>query len=508
MTEPLDLYDEDVFVNSLEDPAKKYAQYASASAASKSPATVPIIEEEEYVKPSFIGSTVFWFGLGWCAIVIIIIAVASALATGKDDATVAPTELPELTLGPDVNATLGPDLNVTLAPTAIGETFAPTLSPVVVTLAPTTVGETLAPTTAPVEETGSPTVTATVAVTAAPTAAATEAATAAPTVAATEAVTAAPTVAATEEVVVTAAPTVAATTTGPVETLNPTDYVIVEFTLPPIVTDAPTEAVVTDAPTAAPVEETGAPTAAEVVVTEAPTEAPVVETDAPTAAPTIEVTAAPTGSDPVVLEDILPEYTLAAFEDPLSPQSRARLFIQYDPFYDTKGETQVVQRFALATLYFALGREWTNGVASPTQDECDWFDDTGSFCNEDGLMEGLLLSNNNLDLGPIPPEIGLLSSLKQLDMSANTIAGSIPTYLGQLQMLETLNLSDNPLLTGTIPTELGSITTLTDVDLSGLDLVTGEIPPDLCDLGLFGLSFTCSEDGSAGLCGCYWCECQ
>jgi len=151
--------------------------------------------------------------------------------------------------------------------------------------------------------------------------------------------------------------------------------------------------------------------------TEAPTEAPVVETVAPTVAQDIEVTDTPTDNGLVDLLAILPEYTLAAFEDPLSPQARARLFIQYDPLYDTKGEARVIQRFVLTTLYFALGDEWDKGLASPTTDECLWFADTGSFCNDDGLMEGLLLGNNNLDLGPIPAEIGLLSFLRERGMS-------------------------------------------------------------------------------------------
>eukprot|EP00797_Seminavis_robusta_P036681 Sro944_g223020.1 Leucine Rich Repeat (269) ;mRNA; r:38822-39628 len=262
--------------------------------------------------------------------------------------------------------------------------------------------------------------------------------------------------------------------------------------------------VATGAPTETLLEATVEPTTAPVAATDVPaTDAPVAETGAPTIAitqpPTI-LTEAPTV--PLTLIDYLPDYSVEAILNPTSPQAFALLFVNYDVNIDTRTPEQLVQRFALATLYFALGRSWTQGSVLPSEEECTWFEDTGSYCNEDGFQEGLLLENNNLEDGPIPPEIGLLTSLKVVDMSDNEIVGDIPTYFGQLTILETLRLARNERLMGTVPTELENIPTLQELDLSGLEFVTGTIPEGLCDVP--NLLFDCSPT----LCGCDSCQCE
>ena len=86
-------------------------------------------------------------------------------------------------------------------------------------------------------------------------------------------------------------------------------------------------------------------------------------------------------------------------------------------------------------------------------------------------------SSSNLR-GPIPSEIGLLTSLVTLDLSGNNISGSIPPEIGQLDNIRTLSLRRN-LLQGAIPLQLGFLTSLERVSLE-TNLLTGGVPISLC----------------------------
>ena len=94
-------------------------------------------------------------------------------------------------------------------------------------------------------------------------------------------------------------------------------------------------------------------------------------------------------------------------------------------------------------------------------------------------LEALQLHNNELS-GPIPPELGRLSYLRKLNLHTNRLSGTIPTELGQLANLEALHLHNNR-LSGTIPVELGSIGGLDSLWLSN-NLLNGEIPAELGQL--------------------------
>ena len=91
----------------------------------------------------------------------------------------------------------------------------------------------------------------------------------------------------------------------------------------------------------------------------------------------------------------------------------------------------------------------------------------------------LNLSGNDLT-GPIPTELGELANLTWLNLSSNSLTGAIPTELGELVSLTGLSLFSNS-LTGPIPTELGRLADLTTLNLSGNDL-TGPIPTELGEL--------------------------
>ncbi|KAL5550552.1 hypothetical protein UlMin_000728 [Ulmus minor] len=83
------------------------------------------------------------------------------------------------------------------------------------------------------------------------------------------------------------------------------------------------------------------------------------------------------------------------------------------------------------------------------------------------------LSSNKFD-GPIPKEIGELTSLYSLNLSSNSLSGKMPTSLGNLRSIESLDLSMNH-LTGNIPTSLATLNFLSYLNLSFNQLV-GRIP--------------------------------
>ena len=72
------------------------------------------------------------------------------------------------------------------------------------------------------------------------------------------------------------------------------------------------------------------------------------------------------------------------------------------------------------------------------------------------------LESNELT-GSIPSEIGLLTSLNSLNFAINELIGSIPSEIGLLTSLEELYLCYNA-LTGTIPSEIGLLTSLYDIN--------------------------------------------
>ncbi len=132
----------------------------------------------------------------------------------------------------------------------------------------------------------------------------------------------------------------------------------------------------------------------------------------------------------------------------------------------------------LVALYNATGGEnWVNNR--------DWVSAVplgawhGVFTNTMGQVTGVELAENAL-AGPIPSELGNLSSLIGLILRENELTGEIPAELGNLTNLDQLVLRLNR-LTGEIPSELGNLTELVTLNL-GNNQLTGEIPAELGNL--------------------------
>lgn len=94
-------------------------------------------------------------------------------------------------------------------------------------------------------------------------------------------------------------------------------------------------------------------------------------------------------------------------------------------------------------------------------------------------LELLVLSTCKL-YGTLPPWLGNMTSLIDLELSGNYYTGRIPKELGKLKNLQQLELYYNQ-LEGEIPDELGNLTELRDLDMS-VNKFSGRIPDSICTL--------------------------
>jgi Leucine-rich repeat (LRR) protein len=147
------------------------------------------------------------------------------------------------------------------------------------------------------------------------------------------------------------------------------------------------------------------------------------------------------------------------------------------------------QRAALIDLYtsttgadWLVRTNWRNGIDTGFNDagtECTWF---GVTCDAGGnTVAALDLSSNNL-VGPIPDSIAGLPDLEYLDLGYNELGGTLPASLGSLSELLELNLLGyDGQITGSLPVELGDLDVVELIDISGHQL-TGSIPTQLGNL--------------------------
>ncbi len=135
-------------------------------------------------------------------------------------------------------------------------------------------------------------------------------------------------------------------------------------------------------------------------------------------------------------------------------------------------------RDVLITLYEATdGDNWLendNWLSSRPIGE--WY---GVTVDDSGRVIGLYLSENELS-GTIPPDLGYLTKLEELDLAKNQLRRTIPPELGNLSKLTLLYLYSNQ-LSGSIPVELSNSSKLEQLVLSW-NRLDGMIPLELSEL--------------------------
>mmetsp|Transcript_34133 Transcript_34133/g.82115 ORF Transcript_34133/g.82115 Transcript_34133/m.82115 type:complete len:610 (+) Transcript_34133:746-2575(+) len=259
------------------------------------------------------------------------------------------------------------------------------------------------------------------------------------------------------------------------------------FSMSPVPTSTPKPTSTTSAPSIAP---QSAPTP-EVPTTTAPTSS---ETSPePTSTPTTmapQQTPAPSIDN---CENIPRQEAIAELIRPYtpieslvfdSPQGEAFRWIvaadpaQVDPCTDP---SQVVQRYALATIYYATdGDSWTSSTAWLTgANECDWEGVVCSTSSDENVVNQLLLSSNNLG-GSLPSEVEALTELQTIDVSSNMISGSFPPKATKLSNLRSLNVEMN-IFSGSITSDIGMLTALTDLHLAE-NAISGSLPSTIGDI--------------------------
>ena len=147
---------------------------------------------------------------------------------------------------------------------------------------------------------------------------------------------------------------------------------------------------------------------------------------------------------------------------------------------EVKVEFAITDRQVLDSLYRVTGGEnWT--------DTTSWLSDAplsewaGVETNQAGKVAGLSLGGNNLT-GSIPTVIGELDDLVTLDLSQNGLTGRIPRQLGQLEQLRDLLLHENA-LEGRLPPQVGRMAGLRYIHI-GSNQLSGVVPSSFNDLAL------------------------
>lgn len=160
-------------------------------------------------------------------------------------------------------------------------------------------------------------------------------------------------------------------------------------------------------------------------------------------------------------------------------------------------QTNVQDSLALVDLYNSTnGSSWTTNTNWLTGPVPGWYgvSVSGSRVKEINLtannltgtlpagignlseLDSLTLVGNYIG-GTIPSSLGSLSNIVWLDLTYNQLTGSIPSSLSTLANLDLLSLSANN-LSGSIPAEFGNFTKITELDLS-FNALTGSIPSSL-----------------------------
>mmetsp|Transcript_20561 Transcript_20561/g.43084 ORF Transcript_20561/g.43084 Transcript_20561/m.43084 type:complete len:499 (-) Transcript_20561:158-1654(-) len=125
-------------------------------------------------------------------------------------------------------------------------------------------------------------------------------------------------------------------------------------------------------------------------------------------------------------------------------------------------------------------------------------------------IKELWMDSNDID-GPIPTEIGGLTSLQSLSITECDLEGSIPTEIGSLSNMKQMWLYDNQ-LTGDFPTEIGGLLDLKIFKAHSNDL-GGTMPIEICTRRYYNVlddltadcdngEVTCAHTNANDCCSC------
>lgn len=165
-------------------------------------------------------------------------------------------------------------------------------------------------------------------------------------------------------------------------------------------------------------------------------------------------------------------------------QNQARNWLLYQDKQFEYNESSIIQRYALACLYFStntnktwMKNNWLKGPECGDEKHDAW---QGIDCNANGEVRALLLDEVGL-AGSIPAEIGHLYKLENLILKNNPeLTGGLPTTLAHLANLRQLGLYNNN-LSGVIPDIFEHTKSLKFVNLENNNL-HGSIPLEISNL--------------------------
>jgi len=179
-----------------------------------------------------------------------------------------------------------------------------------------------------------------------------------------------------------------------------------------------------------------------------------------------------------ILQQIGKMSSRASLELSTSAQHKAMCWvIHHDKV--SPGSVQMVQRYSLASLYFATQpAKWldkTNWVSK--ESVCQWY---GVTCDTWGHhITEIDLAFNQLN-GILTREIGWLKHLRELRLTANDFQGVIPNSIELLQNLKVLQLNMNGFF-GMIPREMGKLKNLRELHIYG-NYLQGKVPSEIGDM--------------------------
>jgi len=178
------------------------------------------------------------------------------------------------------------------------------------------------------------------------------------------------------------------------------------------------------------------------------------------------------------LEPALPPESRILIDFPGTCQNTARTWLRNQTNSTDLPPERIRQRFALAVFYCELdGENWANqGLWMSEYRECDWLVNTAggiNYCDQSNLLQILRMPNQHLK-GTLPPELSMISTLWEVDVSSNDIAGTIPSGYASLTELDTSSIRSNH-MQGTIPHFVWEFEDMNYLDLS-CNSFSGTIP--------------------------------